>query len=136
MRSILPIAAGFLFIAVLTLGTDVLVRVAFPDAFDESGHTEKLPLLIFSLVDLGIYTIVGCYLAARLAPSRPMWHALVVGVLGLIFLVADTIELWPKAPTWFNVLSLAPMMLYAWIGGKLAERARTTGGTPSAARGA
>jgi hypothetical protein len=135
VRSIVTIAVGFLFIAVLTLGTDALVRVAFPDAFDESGRTEKLSILIFSVVDVGIYTIVGCYLTARLAPSRPMWHALVVGLLGLIFVVADTIAFWPEAPTWFNVLSLAPLMLYAWIGGKLAARARTTGGTPSAARG-
>ena len=136
VRSIVAIAVGFVFIAVLSFGTDALVRVVFPDAFDASGRTERLSILILSLVYVGVYAIVGCYLTARLAPSRAMWHALVLGVLGLIFTAAGTIALWSAAPAWYNVVSLALVMPYAWIGGRLAERARSPGGPASAASGA
>lgn len=142
MRSIGAIVVGFVFIAVLSFGTDALVRAALPDAFDiSSGRTDHLSILIFSLVYVGVYAVVGCYLTARLAPSRPMWHALVLGFLGLLFTGAATVKLWSMAPAWYNVLSLVLVMPYAWLGGWLAERSRAAGesepgGQASAASGA
>lgn len=128
VRSILAIVVGFVFIAVLSFGTDALVRVSLPEAFEPSGRTDRLSILLLSLAYVGVYAVVGCYLTARLAPSRPMLHALVLGILGLIFTVAGTIAMWSMAPAWYNVLSLALVMPYAWIGGQLAERARASGG--------
>ena len=132
MRSVVAIIVGFVFIAVLSFGTEALVRVALPGAFDESGRMEKLSILILSLAYIGVYAVVGCYLTARLAPSRPMWHALVLGFLGLIVTVVGTIATWSLAPAWYHIVSLALVMPYAWIGGRLAERARSPGGPASA----
>ena len=133
VRSIVAIVVGFAFIAVLSFGTDALVRLTLPNAFDASGRTERLSVLILSLVYVGVYAVVGCYLTARLAPSRPMWHALILGLIGLVFTAAGTIVLWSTAPAWYNILSLLLVMPYAWIGGRLAERARSPGGPASAA---
>lgn len=124
MRSVMVVAVGFVFIAVLSFGTDALVRVALPDAFDETGRTDRLSVLLLSLGYVAVIAIVGCYLTARLAPSRPMLHAIVVGFLGLIFTAAGTILMWSMAPAWYNITSLALVMPYAWVGGRLAERAQ------------
>ncbi|HEU0054362.1 MAG TPA: hypothetical protein VFQ39_14340 [Longimicrobium sp.] len=125
LRSIVAVVAGFLFIGALSFGTDAIVRSAMPGAFDAAGRTDSVPLLLFFIVYVGVFAVAGCYLAARLAPSRPMRHALVLGVLGLVFNVAGTVAMWDTAPAWFHVVSLLLVMPYAWLGGRLRERQLT-----------
>jgi hypothetical protein len=122
LRSIVAIVVGFLFIGALAFGTDALVRAAFPAAFDAAGRTGSVPLLLFTIAYVGVFAVAGCYLAARLAPDRPMRHALILGVLGLVFNAMGTVAMWNTAPAWFHVASLALVMPFAWIGGWLRER--------------
>jgi hypothetical protein len=135
VRSIGAVAVGFLFIAVLSFGSDILLRVTFPDDIDVQGEIVSVRVLALSLTSAALYATVGCYLTARLAPSRPMWHALVLGVLILIFTVLNTGVLWMLAAMWYKLASLAIVMPCAWIGGWLAERSRIDGGSTSAATG-
>lgn len=135
MRSIGAVAVGFLFVAVLSFGTDILLRVTFPDDFDIPGDIVSVRVMSLSLLSAAVYAIVGCYLTARLAPSRPMWHALVLGVLIFIFTLLNTGVLWMLAAMWYKLGALALVMPCAWIGGRLAERARIDGGPASAATG-
>ena len=71
---------------------------------------------------VGVYATFGCYVAARLAPSRPMAHAIVLGLLGLAMNVAVSLATWDAHPTWFIVVGLATTMVWAWLGGRLRER--------------
>jgi hypothetical protein len=71
---------------------------------------------------VALFAVFGCYVAARLAPNRPMAHALVLGALGLVFNVAGTVARWDHAPAWSHVLAMALVMPYAWLGGRLRER--------------
>ncbi len=135
MRSIGAVAVGFLFIAVLSFGSDILLRVTFPDDIDVQGEIVSIRVLALSLTSAALYATVGCYLTARLAPSRPMWHALVLGVLILIFTVLNTGVLWMLAAMWYKLASLAIVMPCAWIGGWLAELSRVDGESASAATG-
>ena len=135
MRSIGAVAVGFLFIAVLSFGSDILLRVTFPDDIDVQGEIVSVRVLSLSLTSAAVYATVGCYLAARLAPSRPIGHALLLGVLILVFTVANTDLLWVLAAMWYKLASLAIVMPCAWIGGWLAERSRIEGGSTSAATG-
>ncbi len=135
MRSIGAVAVGFLFIAVLSFGSDILLRVTFPDDIDVPGEIISLRVLSLSLTTAAVYATVGCYLAARLAPSRPMWHALLLGVLVLVFTVINADLLWMLAASWYRLASLVIVMPCAWIGGWLAERSRIDGGPASAATG-
>ena len=80
---------------------------------------------------VAVYAIIGCYVTARLAPSRPMTHALILGALGLVLNLASTVPLWGTLPAWYLVMNLVLVMPYAWIGGRIRERqlvhgARTT----------
>ncbi len=135
MRSVGAVAVGFLFIAVLSFGTDILLRVTFPDDIDVPGEIVSLRVLAISLTSAAVYATVGCYLTARLAPSRPMRHALLLGVLVLVFTVVNADFLWMLAADWYRLASLVIVMPCAWIGGWLAERSSIDGGPASAATG-
>ena len=121
-RSIMAIFVGFVFIAVLAFGADSVLRSVMPEAYDANGRVTSVPVLILTLVYVGIFAIAGCYLAARLAPSNPMRHALILGVLGLIFNIAGSVAMWDTAPAWYHATAIALVMPYAWIGGRIRER--------------
>ena len=132
LRSVLAVVTGFLVIGVLAFGTDVLVRAALPGAFDAAGRTDSVPVLVFTILYVGLFATAGCWLAARLAPSHPMRHALILGALGLVFNVAGTVAAWDTAPAWFHVVSLLLVMPWAWLGGWIRER-QLAGAAPSPA---
>jgi hypothetical protein len=134
LKSIIAVVAGFLMIAILSLATGEAVRALVPGAFDAGGGVDSIPLLLFSLAYVGVFAIAGCYVAARLAPSRPMLHALVLGALGLLFNIAASLAMWHTAPAWYHVVALALVMPYAWAGGRLRERELERAGAPAAAR--
>ena len=121
-RSILAIVVGFLVIGALAFGADAVVRAAAPGAFDAAGRTDSVPLLLLSLAYVGVFATAGCYLTARLAPDRPMRHALILGLLGLILNVVGSAQMWDSAPAWYHVVAIAMVMPYAWLGGWLRER--------------
>jgi len=120
VRSILAIVTGFLVIAVLAFGTGAALTAAgvFPAATEPIANTG---LLLLETAYVAVYAIVGCWLAAFLAPGRPMRHALILGVLGLAFNLAMAPATWGLRPAWSILLNLALVMPYAWIGGRLRE---------------
>ena len=73
-------------------------------------------------IAVAVYAIIGCYLTARLAPNRPMRHALILGALGLVMNIAATVSLWGTAPAWYFILNLLLVMPYPWLGGRIRER--------------
>jgi hypothetical protein len=121
-RSILAIVVGFILIGVLAFGMDSMVRSAMPAMFDASGRTDNVLMLLFTIAYVGVFAIMGCYIAARLAPKEPMKHALILGLLGLVFNIVGATMTWDTAPAWYHVVSLALVMPYAWIGGRIRER--------------
>jgi hypothetical protein len=133
LRSTLAVVVGFVFIGALSFGTDAALYAAgiLPAAGTPIADT-KLLLLVTGYV--AVYAIAGCWLTAFLAPSRPMRHALIEGVLGLIFTIAAVTTQWGTYPAWYNVLAIAVVMPYAWIGGRLREmQIERAGGRPALA---
>lgn len=122
LRSIGAVALGFLLIGALAFGTDAALRSAIPQYFGAGGRVDDVGLLVFALLYVFAYATFGCWLTARLAPSRPMRHALILGALGLALNAAGTIAMWHTAPAWYHVLALTLVMPAAWVGGHLRER--------------
>lgn len=119
-RSVLAIVAGFLLIGALSFGTDVALVSA--GVYGPDGQPgANVGLLLLRTAYVAVYAITGCWLAAYLAPGRPMLHALVLGAVGLVFNVAGAVAGWGVVPAWYIVLNLLLVMVYAWIGGRIRE---------------
>lgn len=121
LRSIAAIVAGFVFIVALSIGADTILRSVMPGLFDAAGRVDSVPALLFIMAYVGVFAVSGCYLAARLAPKRPMLHALILGALGLVFNIGGTIAMWNTAPAWYHIVAPVLVMPYAWMGGRLRE---------------
>src|SRR5262249_7952307 len=72
-----------------------------------------------------VYGIGGSYLIARLAPKKPMTHALIGGALGVIANTAGVISTWNHTDVygahWYPIALAATALPCAWIGGTLYE---------------
>ena len=90
LRSTGAIVVGFLSVAVLSLATDQVLHVAgvYPP-WGEPMYDTSLNLLALSYRTL--YTILGGYITATMAPHAPMRHVLVVAVLGSVVATAGAI---------------------------------------------
>jgi xanthosine utilization system XapX-like protein len=123
-RSAVAFAAGILVGVVLSLGTDQILHVL--KIYPPWGQTMSNGLFLLATGYRVVYNIIGSYIAARLAPDRPMWHAMVLGVLGLLVGTAGAVATWntqpPLGPHWYALLVAAISIPCAWIGGMIRER--------------
>jgi hypothetical protein len=115
------VVAGFLAVIVITLGTDeVFHLIGVYPPWGQPVASEPLMLATFYRV---IYGIGGSYLTARLAPYKPMKHALVGGAIGTVISIAGAAATWNKGPAfgphWYPVALIVTAMPCAWAGGKL-----------------
>lgn len=124
-RSIGAVAAGFFAAAALSLGVDAALHAT--GVYPPWGQTMSAGLFGLATAYRTIFNVAGCYLAARLAPRRPMAHALALGVFGLVVSVAGTVATWNKGPEfgpkWYPIAQIVLAIPCAWLGGKLAESA-------------
>jgi hypothetical protein len=73
-----------------------------------------------------IFGVLGCYIAARLAPDRPMWHSMAVGVVGVVVSTIGLVATWNAGPAfgprWYPIALVLVAIPCAWLGGTLRER--------------
>ena len=122
LRGVAAIVVGFVLIGLLAVSSDLALMRALPAHFDAAGGTRNAGILLAMLGYVTVYATFGCWLAARLAPARPMFHALVLGGLGLAFNVMGSAMRGDTAPLWYHVVGLALTLPSAWLGGWLRER--------------
>ncbi len=123
-RSIWAIAAGFFFVVVLSLGTDVVMHAT--GIFPPWGKPMSESLFAFAFAYRSIYGIAGSYLTARLAPSQPMKHAIIGGAVGTVLAALGSAATWNRGPEfgphWYPLALVVTGLPYAWVGGKLYTR--------------
>ena len=84
--------------------------------------------LLFGLATVyrTIYTIAGGYITARLAPDRPMRHAMVLGAIGMAAATAGTVATWglgPEfGPKWYPISLVVLALPSIWAGARLRMR--------------
>ena len=121
LKGIGAVVAGFVVVVVLSLGTDVVLHAA--GVFPPWDQRMSDALFLLATVYRTIYCIGGSYIAARLAPDKPMKHALVLGVVGLIVSTAGAVATWNRGPElgphWYPVALIVTAIPCAWLGGKL-----------------
>jgi hypothetical protein len=122
-RSILAVLAGIIVGVILSLVTDEVLHAigVFPPWDQPPGDG---PLLLATAYRT-VYGILGSCVIARLAPDRPMQHALAGGVVGLIVSTAGAVVTWNKGPAfgphWYPLALIVLSIPTAWMGGRLRE---------------
>jgi hypothetical protein len=122
-RSVGAVLAGMLVGIILTIGTDVVLHAigVFPPWGQSMVGFDGA--LLLATIYRSIYGVVASYIIARLAPDRPMLHALVGGVAGLAVSILGAAATWNKGPAfgphWYPLALIVLAMPQAWAGGKL-----------------
>jgi hypothetical protein len=125
-RSISAVAAGFLTVAGLSLATDQLLHVleVYPPGGQPMWETSLNALaLSYRLV----YTLLGGFITARLAPQAPMRHATILALIGLAAGTAGAIVAITQAdlgPNWYPIALAATAYPCTWLGGRLGVERR------------
>jgi hypothetical protein len=111
--------AGFLVGVILSVGTDAVLHAA--GVFPPLGQWTPSGPLLLATAYRSIYSVISCYVMARLAPRRPMQHALLGGLIGLVLSLVGAVVTWNRnlGPHWYPVALVVLAMPLAWIGGKL-----------------
>ncbi len=116
-RRIGAVLAGLLAIFILSTATDVALHAT--GVFPPWGERMSDALFLLALAYRIVYGVAGCYVTARLAPDRPMQHALALGAVGVVFSTAGAVAMWDAGPAWYSLAVIAIAMPCAWAGGKL-----------------
>ena len=116
--------AGVGLIFILDLGLDLIMHATgvFPPWLQPMSTGLWLLAVAYRAID----SIAGTYLTARLAPDRPLAHALVLGVIGVVLSTAGTLATWGKGPEfgprWYPISLIIIALPCALIGGTLRQR--------------
>ena len=121
MRSVVSVILGAFVGIVLSVGTDLLLRAGgILPAPDQAASN---PVLLLATVYRTVYGILGSYITARFAPFRPMAHAMVLGLMGLVANILGTVTTWNKGPAfgphWYPITLIVLALPTAWAGAQI-----------------
>ena len=122
-RSIGAVLAGMFLAVILTIITDIVLHNigVFPPWGDSMVGFDRA--LLLAVIYRTIYGALGSYLTARFAPSEPMKHAMILGVLGFGVSILGAAITWNKGPAfgphWYPVALIVGALPTAWVGAKV-----------------
>jgi drug/metabolite transporter (DMT)-like permease len=125
-RSIVALVAGMLAGIVLSIGTDMALHAT--GIFPPLGQPMSDRLFLLATAYRTVYSILGSYIAARLAPHHPMAHALLLGAVGVVVCIVGAVTTWNRGPEfgphWYPLTLVVLALPCAWIGGLLRTKGR------------
>lgn len=120
-RSVIAILAGAIVGIVLSLSTDIVLHVS--GFFPSLGEAVPDGSLMAATAYRTVYGVLGSYVTARLAPRRPMKHALILGALGMAVSALGALASWNRGPAfgphWYPVVLILLAIPSSWVGGWL-----------------
>lgn len=116
------ILAGILTGAALSLGCDEILHIVhvYPAWSERMSDGQFVVATAYRVV----FNVVGSYVMARMAPYRPMLHAMIGGALGFVLSIAGALATWNRdlGPHWYAIAVALVAIPCAWIGGWIRER--------------
>ena len=117
MAVVVGIVAG----VVPTLVTDAVLHAAH--VFPPLGQSMPDRMFVLATAYRVVFSIFGSYIIAWLAPNRPMKHALIGGIVGLIASAIGAAATWNHVPSlgphWYPIALIVTAIPCAWVGGKI-----------------
>jgi hypothetical protein len=120
-KSIWAVVAGVLFIVIVTTLVDVVLHKAGVYPGMDKPLDDRLALLATSY--RVVISVAGAWLTARLAPEKPMKHALILGWVGVVLGLIGLVVTWKLAlgPRWYPIALVVLAIPQCWLGGRLYE---------------
>ncbi len=130
VRSTGAVLAGFATTVVLSTVADAVMHGA--GVFPPFGQVMSDGLFALAAGYRIVFTVAGAYVAARLAPDRPMRHAWVLAGIGLLAGVAGVVAYYKiggpeMGPAWYAIQIPLTAVPCVWLGARLAVSQRRTG---------
>ena len=123
LRSVGAVVAGLIAVVALSIGADTVMHALkiFPP---ETQAMRDPGLNLLALAYRTLFGVAGSWIAARLAPSAPMRHALILGSIGFALALLGLIVTWNMdlGPRWYPIALVVGAIPGAWLGGYLARR--------------
>jgi hypothetical protein len=118
-KSIWAVVAGVLVIIVVTTLVDIVLHLAHVFPPMDQPINDSLALLATSYRI--VISVGGAWLTARLAPDKPMKHALILGVVGTVLGLVGVAATWNSGlgPRWYPVALAVLAIPQCWVGGRL-----------------
>ena len=118
-RSIWSIVAGFLVVVLLSIGTDAVLHAA--RVYPALGQRMSDGLFVLATLYRTVFAVVGSYVTARLAPNRPLKHALIGAAIGTVIATVGAVATWNKdlGPHWYPIALILTAFPTAWVGARL-----------------
>lgn len=120
IKSIGAVLAGLVFIIITHTATDAILEGA--GVLPKGNLFVGTGLILIVLGYRAVFSFIGCYLTAKLAPRHPMKHALVLGLIGLVLSSIGAIVAADLGPAWYAWTLAVIALPIAWLGGKLYEQ--------------
>lgn len=123
LQSIVALLAGFAAVVVLSLLADAVFH--FTGVFPAGGQAmNEVGDNALALSYRMVFGAFGSYVAARLAPARPMLHALILGAVGAALAALGVVNTWNMnlGPHWYPIALVATALPMAWVGGALGRK--------------
>ena len=120
-KSIWAVVAGVLVIIVVTTLVDIVLHATgvFPPM--DQPINDALALLAASYRI--VISVGGAWLTARLAPDKPMKHAIILGYVGIVLGLVGVVATWNLGlgPRWYPIALSVLAIPQCWVGGKIFE---------------
>ena len=122
--SIWAVVAGVLFTIVVTILVDIALHAT--DVFPPMNQPINDALALLATSYRVVISVGGAWLTARLAPEKPMKHAMILGVVGTALGLVGVVATWNLglAPRWYAIALAVLAIPQCWVGGKIYEMQR------------
>jgi hypothetical protein len=120
-RSIWAVVAGVLFIIAVTTLVDIALHAA--GVFPPMGQPMDDTLALLATSYRIVIGVAGAWLTARLAPGKPMKHAMILGSVGVVLGLSGVVATWNLGlgPRWYAIALVVLAMPQSWLGGRIYE---------------
>ncbi|MEK7498987.1 MAG: hypothetical protein AAB649_00080 [Patescibacteria group bacterium] len=118
-KSIGAVLAGFLTVFILSIVTDSILEAL--GIFPPQNQPEQFVgyLLVVAFIYRSIYAVLGGYITAKLSPSNPMKHVIILGIIGTVGGIMGVIAGWNLSAHWYPIALAVTAFPLVYFGGKM-----------------